>query len=136
MAMTDPERIAAAERASEAARERFVDSIQALAKQLEPKRLARELWEDAKDKGADLAEEAVDAVKARPVAVGGVAAAIALFLAREPIADLAGKMFKSKPPKRAAAKSPQPRKPAVAKRAPARKSAAPAARPKATEKNA
>lgn len=110
--MTELERIAAAELATEAARERFVESVQALARQLEPRRLARELWEDAKGKGADLAEEAVDAVKARPIAVTGVAAAIALFLAREPIANLAGKMLKSggkakKAKKPAAARGPK-----------------------------
>jgi hypothetical protein len=108
--MTNAERIAAATRASDEARERFVESIQALAQQLEPKRLARELWEDAKDKGADLAEEAVDAVKARPLAVGGVAAAIALFLAREPIADFAGKMLKGNGAKPAPKKKAAPRK--------------------------
>lgn len=100
--MTDEERIAAAQRAVEEARERLVDSVQSLAEQLEPKKLARELWENAKDKGADLAEEAVDAVKARPLAATGIAAGIALFLAREPIADLAGKLLKAKPKKRPA----------------------------------
>ena len=53
----------------------------------------RGLWDDAKDKGADLAEEAVDAVKARPLAATGILAGLALFLAREPIADLAGKAW-------------------------------------------
>ena len=55
--------------------------------------LAADAWEKAKIKGADLAEDAVDAVKARPVAAGGVAAAIALFLAREPIKDAAVKIY-------------------------------------------
>ncbi len=111
--MTDDEKVAAATRHSEAARERLVDSIQALARQLEPKRLARELWEDAKVKGADLAEEAVDAVKARPVAVTGVVAALALFLAREPIIDLAGKMISPKEKKSSARKARQPKKEAA-----------------------
>lgn len=111
--MTDDEKVAAATRHSEAARERLVDSIQALARQLEPKRLARELWEDAKVKGADLAEEAVDAVKARPVAVTGVVAALALFLAREPIIDLAGKMISPKEKKSSARKPRQPKKEAA-----------------------
>lgn len=100
--MTDEERIAAARLNVEETRERLVDTVQSLAEQLEPKRLARELWENAKDKGADLAEEAVDAVKARPLAATGIAAGIALFLAREPIADLAGRMLKTKSRKRPA----------------------------------
>ena len=131
--MTDAQRIATAELATEAARVRFVESIQTLADQLEPKRLVRELWQDAKVKGADLAEEAVDAVKSRPIAVTGVAAAIALFLAREPIADLAGKMLGSKKSK-PARKPDQPKKPAAPRRSPTKKSAAPAARTAATEK--
>ena len=63
-----------------------------LKQQLTPNHLMREAWEGAKGKGADLAEEAVDAVRARPLAATGVVAAIALFLAREPLLDLAGKL--------------------------------------------
>jgi hypothetical protein len=40
-----------------------------------------------------MAEDAVDAVKARPVAVGGAAAALGLFLARRPISDAAVKLY-------------------------------------------
>lgn len=60
---------------------------------LMPRTLATEAWEIAKNKGAELAEEAVDAVKSRPVAVGGVVAALAMFLAREPIKDAAVKIY-------------------------------------------
>ena len=63
-----------------------------LKQQLTPNHLMREAWEGAKGKGADLAEEAVDAVRARPLATTGVVAAIALFLAREPLLELAGKL--------------------------------------------
>jgi hypothetical protein len=59
---------------------------------LSPKTIARNTWEGAKIKGADLAEDAVDAVRSRPFAVGGAVAAIAMFLAREPLMDLAGKV--------------------------------------------
>ena len=52
-----------------------------------------EVWEKAKDKGADLAEDAVDAVRARPYAATGVVAAIAMFIAREPIMGLSGKLM-------------------------------------------
>jgi hypothetical protein len=111
--MNEDSRLAAAEFAAEAARERFLDSFHELVRHLEPKRLAKGLWEDAKVKGADLAEEAVDAVKARPVAATGVVAALALFLAREPIIDLAGKMMSPKDKKRPARKPRQPKKPAA-----------------------
>ena len=71
----------------------LLDTVHLLQARLAPKTLAADAWEKAKNKGADLAEDAVDAVKARPAAVGGVAAAIALFLAREPIKDAAVKLY-------------------------------------------
>ena len=89
----DEARIAAAQLNVERSRERLIETAQRLARQLEPGRIARGLWDDAKDKGADLAEEAVDAVKARPLAASGIVAGLALFLAREPIAELAGKAW-------------------------------------------
>jgi ElaB/YqjD/DUF883 family membrane-anchored ribosome-binding protein len=91
--MTPSQRVAAAERQVETARMRLTDTIQALADELEPKKLMRELWEDAKVKGADLAEEAVDAVKSRPIAATGIAAVIGLFLAREPIIEATGRFL-------------------------------------------
>ena len=63
---------------------------------LAPKTLASEAWEKAKEKGADLAEDAVDAVKRRPVATGGVIAALAMFLARDPIKDAARRVMKKR----------------------------------------
>jgi hypothetical protein len=59
-----------------------------------PHTWARDIWEGAKEKGAGLAEEAVDAVRKRPAIVSGAVAAIALFLAREPLLDMAGKLAK------------------------------------------
>lgn len=73
----------------------------------EPSHLARDAWEAAKSKGADVAEDAVDAVAKRPVATTGVVAAIALFLARGPLLNLAGKLVKGKPK----AEKPKPAKP-------------------------
>ena len=113
--MTEDEaHILAAQRSVERARERLADTAQILARQLEPSRIARGLWDDAKDKGADLAEEAVDAVKARPIAASGIVAGLALFLAREPIAELAGKWWNGAKTKRksrasAASKRAEPR---------------------------
>lgn len=75
------------------ARAALIDSARELQVRLEPRTLATEAWEKAKNKGADLAEEAVDAVKSRPVAVGGVVAALAMFLARAPIKDAAVKIY-------------------------------------------
>jgi hypothetical protein len=69
-----------------------MQSAHALQARLNPKVLARDAWEGTKSKGADLVEDAVDAVRARPYAASGAVAAIALFLARAPLLDLAGKL--------------------------------------------
>src|SRR5688572_15296623 len=78
-------RLAAAEGEVERAREQMVATARELAQMLAPKTIARNVWEGAKVKGADLAEDAVDAVKRRPVAATGLIAAVTMFLAREPI---------------------------------------------------
>lgn len=88
----------------ERARARLMGSAHALQDRLSPRTLARGAWEGARDKGADLAEEAVDAVRARPVAAGSAVAALTLFLAREPLIDLAKRMFGSNETKPKAAK--------------------------------
>ena len=97
----------------------MLDTIHAIQSRLAPKTLASEAWEKAKNNGADLAEDAVDAVKARPVAVGGAAAALGLFLARAPIRDAAVKIYDAmtskrdtKPPRAALNPSHQPDEPA------------------------
>ncbi|MCY7271525.1 MAG: hypothetical protein LH485_05665 [Sphingomonas bacterium] len=74
------------------AREALIDTARELQQRLQPKTLVRDAWESAKVKGADIAEDAVDAVKRRPVASGGIIAAIAMFLAREPIKDGVSRM--------------------------------------------
>lgn len=111
----DEARIAAAQLDVERSRERVIETAQQLARQLEPGRIARGLWDDAKDKGADLAEEAVDAVKSRPLAASGIVAGLALFLAREPIAELAGKAWNGAR-SRTKSKSPAPKRRAEARK--------------------
>lgn len=103
--MSDSPAIAAARVEVERARARLMETAAELQERLSPRTLAREAWEGAKIKGADLAEEAVDAVRARPLAATGIAAAIALFLAREPLIDLAGKALDGMNEKKAARKS-------------------------------
>lgn len=66
-------------------REQVMGTFHELAELLAPKKIAKNVWESAKVKGADMAEDAVDAVKRRPVAATGLVAAITMFLAREPI---------------------------------------------------
>lgn len=86
------ERVRAAEFDVDRSRRKLIATLQELSRQFEPHRLMEEAWEKAKDKGADLAEEAVDAVRSRPLAATGVVAALAMFIAREPLMDLAGKL--------------------------------------------
>lgn len=90
--MTDSPQVAAARIEVERRRARLMDRAQQLQDRLSPKTLARDAWTGAKEKGAGLAEDAVDAVRARPLAATGVVAAIAMFLAREPLIDLANQL--------------------------------------------
>ena len=89
--MTDTPEVLGARADAEQAQARLVATLQELQQRIAPRVLARDAWDGAKNKGADLAEDAVDAVRRRPVAAGGIVAALALFLAREPLMDLAGK---------------------------------------------
>ena len=74
-----------AESEVERSREQLLATARELMHVLAPRKIARDAWENAKVKGADLAEDAVDAVKRRPIAATGVVAAVTMFLAREPI---------------------------------------------------
>lgn len=108
--MKDTPEITAARIEAERARAGVMAKAQELQERLSPKTLARDAWEGAKIKGADLAEDAVDAVRTRPVAATGVAAAIVLFLARGPLIDLASKVAGSFPDKKRRRKTEKPSK--------------------------
>ena len=90
--MKDSAAILAARAEVERSRTRVMATAQQLQDRLSPKVLAKGAWQGAKEKGADLAEDAVDAVRSRPLTTTGVVAAITMFLAREPLIDLAGKL--------------------------------------------
>ena len=88
----DAPQVAAAKIEAERARAQLMTSAHRLQARISPGTLASNAWQGAKEKGADLAENAVDAVRSRPLAAGAVVTAITLFLAREPLKDLAGKL--------------------------------------------
>ena len=90
--MTNDATVAAARSEVERSRARVMATAHELQERLSPKVLARDAWQGAKVKGADLAEDAVDAVRARPVAAGAVVTGIVAFLARETLIDLAAKL--------------------------------------------
>ena len=104
-----------ARRKAELARAKFWGSFDELVEfghrtreRLRPGHLARDAWDATKSKSVDLAEDAVDAVRKRPIAASGAVAALALFIAREPLMEAASKFLdgsskkKKKAPKRAA----------------------------------
>jgi ElaB/YqjD/DUF883 family membrane-anchored ribosome-binding protein len=102
--VTDSAEVTAARAEVERSRARLMSTAQRLQERLSPKTLARGAWEGTKEKGADLAENAVDAVRTRPLAATGVVAAITMFLAREPLIDLAKGLFDGASEKRKAKK--------------------------------
>lgn len=114
--MKETAEIAAARIEAERARAELLETLRGLEQSisdflqdLTPRHIMREAWDGAKEKGADLAEDAVDAVRARPLAVTGVVAAIAMFLAREPLMGLAGKVVGGANDKRKARKTRRPK---------------------------
>ncbi|HZU52189.1 MAG TPA: DUF3618 domain-containing protein [Sphingomicrobium sp.] len=90
--MRDTPEIIAARSEVERSRSRLMATVHELQERINPKTLARNTWQGAKEKGADLAENTVDVVKSRPLAATGVVAAVTMFLAREPLIDLAAKV--------------------------------------------
>ncbi|HEY5723266.1 MAG TPA: DUF3618 domain-containing protein [Allosphingosinicella sp.] len=70
---------------ADAARTRFFATASELQERLRPGNLASNAWEGVKDKSGELADDAMQAAKSRPVAVSAVLAAFTLFLARAPI---------------------------------------------------
>jgi len=91
--MSDSPNLLAAKADAEQAQARFMATLHELQHRVAPGTLAQNAWSGAKSKGADLAEDAVDAVRKRPYAAGGAVAALAVFLAREPLWDLASRLI-------------------------------------------
>jgi len=89
---TDTPEVAAARIEAERSRARMMSSAHALQERISPRVLARDAWDGAKSKSADLVEDGVDAVKRNPGTAGGLAAAAMIFLLRHPLMDLAGKV--------------------------------------------
>jgi DNA invertase Pin-like site-specific DNA recombinase len=77
--------IAEAKREAVLARQRAERSFAALRDRLQPGSLAEEAWDGVKDKSAEVADNALQAVKSRPKAVSLALGALAIFLARQPL---------------------------------------------------
>jgi len=85
--------IAEAKRAQVRAKARFERTLAEVQQRLSPGNLAGEAWDGVKDKGADMAEGALQAVKSRPKAVSLALGAFALFLARAPLKRAVGRLI-------------------------------------------
>ena len=110
----DSPQVAAARIKADKARAELMETAHVLQQRLSPAVLAQNAWDGAKSKGADFAEDAVDAVRKRPAIASGIVAALALFLAREPLMEAAGKLAggaKAKRKARKASKAKAPKQP-------------------------
>ena len=85
--------IVRARKEAELARQRLTATVGELQHRLSPGTLAGNAWEGVKDKSGELADDAVEAVRARPVAAGAALGAVLLFLARSPIKSAASRLF-------------------------------------------
>lgn len=79
-----------ARRSARRSRDRLEATLAEAQNRLRPANLASEAWVGVKEKGADMADGAVDAVKQRPGLAGMALGALALFLARKPVARAVG----------------------------------------------
>ena len=82
-----------AKQEAERARRRLAATAAEVQQRLRPGALAHNAWEGVKDKSGEIADDAVEAVKARPVPVAAALAAFPLFLARSPIKSAVARLF-------------------------------------------
>ncbi|MDB5697603.1 MAG: hypothetical protein JWN69_407 [Alphaproteobacteria bacterium] len=82
-----------AQREAETARARLASTLDAVQERLRPSALANQAWTEVRDKGSELADEAVTAVKQRPVAASGLLVAFVLYLARQPLLSAASRLW-------------------------------------------
>ncbi len=81
---------------AEQARKQLANTLGAVQYRLRPANLMSDAWDGVRDKSSALADDAVQAVKDRPAAASGVVAAVAIFLAREPILKAVSRFFASR----------------------------------------
>lgn len=86
-------RIAAARGDVEAKRQKLMQTLDELKVRLAPKTIAHDAWSGARDKGTEVADTTISAVKQRPAIAAGVAAGAALLLARKPLYSLITGLF-------------------------------------------
>jgi ElaB/YqjD/DUF883 family membrane-anchored ribosome-binding protein len=67
------------------ARARLAKTMSEIQDRLHPRTLINDALQEVRDRGHELADQAVDLARARPVATSAIAAAIVALFAREPI---------------------------------------------------
>ena len=85
--------ISIAKQEAERARRRLASTAAELQQRLRPGTIASNAWAGVKDKSGEMADGAVEAVKARPVPVAAFLTAFTLFLARAPLKAAVAKLF-------------------------------------------
>ena len=94
--MSAPE-LTRAKAEAERARRRLAATVAELQQRLKPTVLASNAWEGVTDKAGEMADDAVQAVKSRPVAVSAALGAFTLFLARAPLRSAMARLFARRP---------------------------------------
>lgn len=79
---------------AELSKQRLSSTATALQQRLRPGSLANEAWSGVREKSGALADDALQAVKDRPMTTSGIIAAIVVFLAREPLWDAISGLFR------------------------------------------
>jgi hypothetical protein len=82
---------------AEQARKRLLSTAGELQQRLKPGTLANHAWTGVKDRGSEIADDAVSAVKDRPRVASGALAAFTLYLARKPIRSAVSRLFRGSP---------------------------------------
>lgn len=82
-----------AKQEAERARHRLAATAAELQQRMKPGSLAHNAWTGVKDKSGEIADDAVEAVRSRPVPVAAALAAFTLFLARAPIKSAVARLF-------------------------------------------
>jgi hypothetical protein len=86
-----------AKREAERARRDLLATSHELQTRLKPGTIVGNAWDGVKERGTDIAENTVEAVKARPYHVSAGLAAFTLFLARKPIRSAISRLFHAAP---------------------------------------
>lgn len=93
--MPTPDRIRKAAAEAERAKSQLASTLGALQYRLKPGTLMSNAWDGVREKGGEMADGAMQAVKERPMTATGILAGIVLLLAREPLWRLVSGLFSS-----------------------------------------